>query len=134
MRRVLGAMLLIVSILLYRNSNDVFRFDLAKSLAVDSHLPNAVSPPRRPPAGQQIVPLSYRQHPLRFLSTAPVDSLQLLPGIGPVLAERLVSARIGKSLFSQWEDLLGVKGIGPKKLQALKRLADDINPPSADRR
>lgn len=69
------------------------------------------------------VPQTYFDDPLHFLSTASVDSLMRLPGIGPVLAERMASYRSGKSLFTQWEDLLAVKGIGPKKLERLRRLA-----------
>ena len=69
------------------------------------------------------IPQSYREFPLRFLSTAPPESLVLLPGIGPVLAERVVGARTGKRLFTDWEDLLAVKGIGPKKLQLLRSVA-----------
>jgi competence protein ComEA len=80
------------------------------------------------------VPAAYRQDPLKYLSTAPVDSLQLLPGIGPVIAERLASARTGKRLFTRWEDLLDVKGIGPKKLQQLKDYVNEVSAPPTDRR
>ena len=71
------------------------------------------------------VPPSYTRNPLRFLSEAPADSLTLLPGIGPVLAERVARARNGKSLFTQWDDLLGVKGIGPRTVERLKALAEE---------
>jgi competence protein ComEA len=70
------------------------------------------------------VPLDFRREPLLFLSTAPKDSLVLLPGIGPVLAERIASARTGKRSFTRWDDLLVIKGIGPKTIERLKRLAD----------
>ncbi|MFQ5512425.1 MAG: ComEA family DNA-binding protein [Candidatus Krumholzibacteriia bacterium] len=73
------------------------------------------------------MPDSYFENPLGFLSSAPVDSLVLLPGIGPVIAERLASARSGKRLFTQWEDLLIIKGIGPKKLHRLRTLASKHN-------
>jgi competence protein ComEA len=59
-----------------------------------------------------------------FLSRAPADSLVLLPGIGPVLAERIAGARTGKRSFTRWDDLLGIKGIGPKTIERLKKLAD----------
>ena len=73
---------------------------------------------RRPSA-----PAGFRNNPLKFLSTAPIDSLVLLPGIGPVIAERVASLRTGKRLFTRWEDLLAVRGIGQKKLERLKQLA-----------
>ena len=70
------------------------------------------------------VPAEYCRDPLLFLSRAPTDSLVLLPGIGPVLAERISNARTGKRSFTRWDDLLGIKGIGPKTIERLKKLAD----------
>lgn len=88
--------------------------------AAPGERPNPTSPRHR---SAQSVPGSYRADPLQFLSTAPVDSLVLLPGIGPVIAQRIVSARTGKSSFTRWEDLLAIKGIGPKKLERLREVA-----------
>lgn len=65
-------------------------------------------------------PLSFRSDPLRFLSTAPADSLQLLPGIGPVLATRLLDARRKLGSFRSWDDVDRVRGIGPKTIERLK--------------
>ena len=45
--------------------------------------------------------------------------LQLLPGVGPAIAERVVEAR-PKAGFSKLEDLLAVKGIGEKTLEKLR--------------
>ena len=47
------------------------------------------------------------------LNTCSLDSLTLLPGVGPVLAERIVAARRSGLVFSNSEDLCRVKGIGP---------------------
>jgi predicted flap endonuclease-1-like 5' DNA nuclease len=76
------------------------------------------------PSSSNVVPPSYLHNPLLFLSTAPPDSLILLPGIGPVLAERIAGERTGKRSFTTWEDLLAVKGIGPKKLDRLRSLSE----------
>jgi competence protein ComEA len=57
------------------------------------------------------------------LSTADPESLTALPGIGPVIAERIAKAARGKGPFTHWDDLLAVKGIGPKKMEKLKRFA-----------
>ncbi len=76
----------------------------------------------RPLTGKKNLPPDFIDHPLLFLSTAPADSLVLLPGIGPVLAERIVGVRTGKRSFTRWDDLLVVKGIGPKTLDRLKGL------------
>jgi competence protein ComEA len=57
--------------------------------------------------------------PLRINRCSP-DSLQLLPGVGPVLAARLDEARRGGIIFRVPADLLTIKGIGPA---AMARLA-----------
>lgn len=48
------------------------------------------------------------------------EELQRLPGIGPVLAERIVAYRRRNGPFQAVEDLLGVSGIGPKVLEQLR--------------
>ena len=53
------------------------------------------------------------------LNEATVAQLVELPGIGPVLAERIVSAR-QKKPFKRAEDLLRVKGLGRKRFSKLK--------------
>ena len=50
------------------------------------------------------------------LNTADVERLQCLPGIGPVLAQRIVDYRDSIGHYEKPEDLLGVAGIGEKKL------------------
>jgi predicted flap endonuclease-1-like 5' DNA nuclease len=47
-------------------------------------------------------------------NTCPLDSLLLLPGIGPALAGRIVAARAEGVHFATLADLRVVKGIGPK--------------------
>lgn len=47
-------------------------------------------------------------------NTCPRDSLLLLPGIGPALADRILAARAGGVRFATLADLRVVKGIGPK--------------------
>jgi competence protein ComEA len=56
------------------------------------------------------------------LNHATVEDLQRLPGIGEVLARRVVEARRSKGSFSTVEELLEVKGIGEKKLERLRPL------------
>ena len=52
-------------------------------------------------------------------NTAPVDSLELLPGIGRVLADRIVEYRQHHQ-FAREVDLTEVKGIGPKMFERLR--------------
>lgn len=50
---------------------------------------------------------------------SPVDSLELLPGIGPVLAERIVKYRASHP-FENEVDITEVRGIGPKLYERLR--------------
>ena len=52
-------------------------------------------------------------------NTAPVDSLELLPGIGRVLADRIVEYR-QQHLFEREIDITEVHGIGPKLYEQLQ--------------
>lgn len=53
------------------------------------------------------------------INTASSAELQAIPGIGPVLAERIVTHR-GRGPFRRPEDLMAVRGIGPKTYQKMK--------------
>ncbi len=48
------------------------------------------------------------------INTAPLDSLVLLPGVGPVLAGRILAARREGLVFGGPDDLVRIKGIGPR--------------------
>jgi len=52
-------------------------------------------------------------------NTAPADSLELLPGIGPVLAERIVDYRQHQR-FERTVDITEVPGIGPKLYERIR--------------
>ena len=55
------------------------------------------------------------------LNTATAAELDRLPGIGPVLASRIMAER-EKKPFASVDDLRRVSGIGPKKLDAIRPL------------
>jgi competence protein ComEA len=88
-------------------------------------IPNAnVLPPAKTAPVSQELPPRFVSDPLFYFSTAPPESLALLPGIGPVLADRISDARSGKRLFVTWEDLQRVKGIGEKTISRFKSLTE----------
>jgi competence protein ComEA len=54
------------------------------------------------------------------LNSAGYFDLQTLPGIGPVLARRIMAYRDSVGAFRTTDDLLNVNGIGEKKLADIK--------------
>jgi len=56
------------------------------------------------------------------LNTATARDLEALPGIGPVLARRVIDYRQRAGGFRSIAQLLEVSGIGPKRFAALKGL------------
>jgi competence protein ComEA len=84
--------------------------------------------------GEQVVVPSYEDaHDAGASSSAGIDlntatavELEALPGVGPVLAGRIVSFRDERGRFSAIEDLLDVPGIGEAKLAQMR---DAIAPP-----
>jgi competence protein ComEA len=54
------------------------------------------------------------------INAASVTELEQLPGVGPVLAERIYAFREENGPFSAVEDLLDVSGIGEAKLEGLR--------------
>ena len=54
------------------------------------------------------------------LNRASVEELDRLPGIGPVLARRIVEHRTRLGAFRSTDELLGVPGIGVRSLERLR--------------
>jgi predicted flap endonuclease-1-like 5' DNA nuclease len=133
MRKIVGALILVVAAAVYR-ADDISRLRVpleAPSSRLTPEVPAVASDtPARKRGGKSrsIIPPDYKRNPLVFFSSAPKDSLVLLPGVGPVLAERIINARTGKRSFTRWDDLLAIKGIGPKTVERLKKLAEQADP------
>lgn len=53
------------------------------------------------------------------INEADIDELMMIPNIGEVLADRIISYREEYGLFESKEELLNVEGIGQKKLEAM---------------
>ena len=93
--------------------------------------PLAERPPHSPDSSQQTPKIhevvketrgiQQDQH-LLDLNQASVGELEALPGIGAVLAQRVVALRASTGGFRAVEDLREVKGIGAKKFNRIKSL------------
>lgn len=82
---------------------------------LESHLPEMPAEEMPPAAGRAPLPTA-----LIDPNTSPADSLCLLPGIGPALAERIIAAREGGLRFARARDLQAVRGIGPRTIERLE--------------
>lgn len=54
------------------------------------------------------------------INSAPADSLELLPGIGPVNASRIIDYRNTHGAFESIDELTDISGIGPKTLKKIE--------------
>jgi competence protein ComEA len=70
---------------------------------------NAVLAKKKPPA-----------HPIN-LNSASAAELQQVPGIGPSTAEKILEMRKSYGAFKSVDDLLAIKGIGPKRLEKMRK-------------
>lgn len=55
------------------------------------------------------------------LNTASLAELDRLPGVGPTTAEKILAYRRDHGGFASIDEMLSVKGIGPKKLAAMRK-------------
>lgn len=55
------------------------------------------------------------------LNTATSEELQLVPGIGPVTAEKILQMRKSYGAFKSVDHLRAVRGIGPKRLEKMRK-------------
>lgn len=75
--------------------------------------------PSRGPGGGETAGSPAPRLPLD-LNRATAAELEELPGIGPALAARIVAHRSRRGPFRSVEDLLEVRGVGPRTLEALR--------------
>ncbi len=81
-----------------------------------------IAPPPAPQAASP-APLTAGPAPATAaldLNRANVAELDALPGLGPVLARRIVEHRAAHGPFARPEDLLAVRGIGPRLFERLR--------------
>ena len=82
-------------------------------------VPSPVPPDQRPAVSHR----SVSEHAGKLdLNRATAEQLQDLPGVGEILAQRVVAHRKAQGLFRSLDELLEVKGIGRKRLERLRPL------------
>lgn len=86
------------------------------TLAVPAQMQTA--PTTAATAAAETVPEETVSFPVN-INTADVDTLTALPGIGRVLAERIVAYRRQNGSFRAIEEITKVEGIGEKKAEAI---------------
>lgn len=55
------------------------------------------------------------------LNTASSAQLQQVPGIGPSTAEKILQMRKSYGTFKRVNDLLAIRGLGPKRLEKMRK-------------
>ena len=76
---------------------------------------------------RDIAPIRWAKYVRQFkinINTARIDQLQMLPGIGAKLAERILDYRKSFGSFKTLEDLENVDGITEKKFGHIKELIE----------
>lgn len=77
--------------------------------------------PNQSPAGKRLI---------EYINRASEAELDNLPGIGPVLAQRIIQKRRQVGRFDTVDDLLNISGIGKVKLEALLESMNAVASPT----
>ena len=91
------------------------------TLAVPAQMRTAPTAAATATAPAQTVPEETVSFPVN-INTADAETLAALPGIGQVLAERIVAYRRQNGSFRAIEEITNVEGIGEKKAEAILEL------------
>ncbi len=121
---------LLALVLLLGTAHDLWRAHHPGWLPAASEAPPVAAPAPAVPQGAGPGPGPAASHALD-LNAATVAELDALPGIGPVLAGRIIDHRRRHGAFRRVDELLSVPGIGPRLLERLRPALRD--PPGVAR-
>jgi competence ComEA-like helix-hairpin-helix protein len=66
------------------------------------------------------------------INTAGSEQLQQVPGIGPVTTQKIMQMRKSYGTFKSVDDLMAVRGIGPKRLEKMRKYLTVGKPKAAN--
>ena len=101
---------------------DGSQVDIASSMDVDSlmSMPSSVRHPEKTRSSARATSAAATNSGPISLSRASAEELDKLPGVGPSTAAKIIAYRNANGPFKTVDDLLQVKGIGPKKLNDIR--------------
>lgn len=106
-----------------RKGGDTGALNLARELVDGEQIPVGVPHPTPPPGAPAAAPgASASPGTPLDLNTATLEQLDDLPGVGPVLARRIIDYRTEHGGFRSVEQLQDVSGIGARRFADLKPL------------
>lgn len=94
--------------------------NISPAVLYDADLPTATAAPS--PIVSDIPSQNANKTDLININTATAAELDTLPGIGEVLAQKIIEYRAKNGLFSSISDIKGVSGIGDAKFEAIRSL------------
>jgi competence ComEA-like helix-hairpin-helix protein len=112
-----GAMVVVVLLALgafqdlWRATRPLPAAPTGRATIAEPHVPHAFDAGVAPPPANE---------PVVDLNRATASELETLPGVGPVLAGRIIAHRERHGAFRHPDELLAVRGIGPRLLARLQ--------------
>ncbi len=108
----------------FTEAADEERLNLALLLGdgMHVHVPNLLEEVLVEPSGSESRPGPSATSSIINVNTANLSELELLPGIGPATAQKIIDYRHENGPFSTIEEVQNVSGIGPVKYEQILEL------------
>jgi len=108
---LLIALLVGSGITLYKRSHPQFAPELMREKSPQT---TVYSPPLSDSLGGESVNKKIN------LNQATSEELEVIPGLGPILSQKIIAYREAHGPFRKLDDLMQISGIGPKKFEQIK--------------